>query len=288
MYIPDIRQSDAWSSYLKMYGWKSLKLSNGSTLRIARYILSNRAQLLRPNNLYKGDLKEIDELCKKNGVLFVKISPDQDQNTGVFKSFGYKITKNIDLPPKTMVIHLSKSIDTLWNNLTNGCRYSINKSRRDEDKIEFIQKPNIDELNNYYNLMRKRGRKKKYYIPNMKDHIETVKAFKDKVFIGNVYNKSGDILGTKLFLGFNQGVWGMYSATTKLGQKSCGGYKLLWESFEYFKELGYKRMDLGGMTDDRVKKLSKKWEGYTFFKKQFNGEIVTFPMPYIKYFNIFV
>lgn len=288
MYATDIRQSDAWSSYLKMYGWNSLKLSSGSTLRITSYILSNRAQLLRPAILHEDDLKEIDALCKKNKVLFVKISPNQHQNTDIFKPFGYRKTKNIDLMPNTMFIDISKSIDILWGDLTTGCRYSINKSNRSEDRVEFLQNPSIDELNNYYSLLRKRGRKKSFYVQNLKDHTEKVKAFGDKAFIGNVYNKSGDILGTKLFLGFNHGVWGMYAATTELGQKSCGGYKLLWESFDYFKRLGYKTMDLGGITDDRIKKLSKKWVGYTFFKKQFNGEVITFPLPYIKYFNIFV
>ena len=288
MDVTYIRQSDAWSSYLKMYGWKSLKLSNGSTLRLTGYILSNRAQLLRPVTLREKDLKEIDELCKKNKVLFVKISPNQYQNTDIFDTFGYRKTKKIDLEPNTVLIDLSKSIATLRKALTSGCRYSINKSDRAKDKVEFLQNPNSDELNKFYSLVGQRGKKKNFYVQNLKDYIEKVKAFGDKAFIGNVYNNEGDILGTKLFLCFKEGVWGMHAATTPLGQKSCGGYKLLWDSFKYFKGLGYKSMDLGGITDERIKGLSKKWAGYSYFKKQFSGEVITFPLPYIKYFNVFL
>lgn len=284
MHATDIRQSDAWSNYLEMYGWNSLKLTSGPTLRITSYILSNRAQLLRPNILHEADLKEIDELCKKNGVLFIKISPSQKQDIRIFESFGYKKSNRIDLPPREMVLDLSKNISDTWSNLTKGCRYSISKSRRDEDKFEFIQNPSVHVLKNFHKALSERKRIKNFYAPGLKNHIELVRAFGDNAFIGNVYNRNEDLLGTKMFLGFKECVWGIFAATTKLGQKSCGGYNLLWESLEYFKKLGYKTMDLGGMSDDRVKRLSKKWAGYTFFKKQFNGKVVTFPMPYIKYF----
>jgi lipid II:glycine glycyltransferase (peptidoglycan interpeptide bridge formation enzyme) len=270
-----------------MYGWKSLKLSNGAILRLTKYIFFNRAQLLRPVALKESDLAEIDSLCKKNKVLFVKISPNQNQNTKILESFGYKKTKKIDIEPNTMIIDLSKETKNLRETLTSGCRYSINKSNKAEDRVEFIRNPNNSEITKYYNLVGKRGKKKKFYVQNLNDHVEKVKAFGKDAFIGNVYNKKGEILGTKFFLCYKRGVWGLHAATTPLGQKSCGGYKLLWDSFEYFKKLGYKTMDLGGITDERTKKYSKEWAGYTYFKKQFNGEVTTFPMPYIKYFSPF-
>lgn len=285
--IEDIRQSDSWSTYLARYNWQSFKLGENITIRTTPILFLNKAHILRPKTLSKENLGDIDAFCKQHKIFFIKISPNYGQDLEILKKYGYKETKSIELPSKTMVIDLEKTDNQLWNNLTSKGRYNIRKADRDQNYTSFIRKPNKKQIDIFYEKLQHRSRKKNFYVQSKNELSDRLNAFGDNVYIANVFNKNKRLLGTKLFFGHDKGIWGIYAATTALGQKSCGGYKLLWDSFEYFRKLGYKQMDLDGLYDERLKKLSQKWIGYTYFKRQFKGKEILFPMPYVKYFNIF-
>lgn len=280
----DIRQSDNWSRYQEMYGWKSLTLSQGHVLRFNSFLIFNTARLQRPKPLCDNDMDEINKVCTKNNIAFLKISPSHKQDISILKKHNYKETKNIEFPPTTMFIDLNKGLNTLWSNLSNGCRYSINRSGREGDYVEIFRNPEGDVVNNYYDIIQQRGRKKGYYVLSLRDHACKVSKFTNEAFIFNVYNKEGTPLGTKLFLGFNNNIWYMHGGITELGQKSKGNYKLLWQAISYFNNLGYNNMDIEGLDDVRLKKRTAKWKGYSHFKKRFKGTTVEFPLPHQKIF----
>lgn len=278
----DIRQSPNWSSYLEMYGWKSIPLSNGSILRTIPFIFFKAAKLQRPTPLNKDDLDEIDALCKKERVLQLKVFPAIGQNVSLLSAYHYKTSRSVDIPPTTMLIDLTKSIEDLEKNLSSGCRYSINRSKREGDHVDIVRNPSNELISHFFDLVSERGKRKGFYTQSLRDYKRKVEAFGNDAFIAYAYNKSGEPLGAKMYLGFKDSVWYIHGGTTEIGQKSKGGYKLLWDSILYFKELGYVHFDLEGLTDMRFKKQSKKWQGYTDFKNKFNGEVVEYPMPMSK------
>ena len=102
----DIRQSDAWSNYLKMYGWISWRLPSGAVLRTTKFPFFSVAKIHRAHCLNRNDLKEAERVYKANKVLYSKISPSVDQDLSVLESFGYKRRGGIDLPPRTIFINL--------------------------------------------------------------------------------------------------------------------------------------------------------------------------------------
>lgn len=285
MDIIDTRQSDEWSKYLEMYHWESVRLSNGSILRMVPLLGVKFAKLQRPKPLTKGDLEEIDRICKKNRTVFIRIFPNLKQDVSILEKHKYKVDNSTDSPPKTMLMDLQKDQQKLWNNLSKGCRYSINRANRYGVKVEIIQNPKTEDIENFHKLIAKRGKKKNYHVQSMQDQKHKVKVFGDQSYIANAYDKEGNILGTKMFLGLNNNIWYFSGGTSELGQKSKGGYKLLWDSIVYFKDKGYEVMDLEGLADDRLKDKTKSWRGYTEFKLKFNGEIIEYPLPYKKYFN---
>jgi lipid II:glycine glycyltransferase (peptidoglycan interpeptide bridge formation enzyme) len=75
----------------------------------------------------------------------------------------------------------------------------------------------------------------------------------------------------------------MYSGITKPGEKSCGNYQLMWECLKYFKQRGYNTLDMEGLSDNRLKRQTKRWKNYSDYKMQFGGNIVDYPLPYEKY-----
>ncbi len=284
MGIIDIRQSDNWSTYQKNYGWKSHKLSSGIIVRTTNILFFKIAKLHRPAPLNIYDLNELNNICKENKIIHLKISPHPKQDLGLLQSFGYKKSQNVEITSKTSYINLENDENALWKNLTGGCRTSITKSLKAQDATNFIKNPSNQQLEACHKTVKAGAKNRGVFLFGVNDFKQKADAFGSETFIGNVFAKNGELLGTKLFLGFNGAIWGMHAGTTKLGKSSSGGYKLLWDSFNYFKKLGYTTMDLEGLADDRFKKLTSHWKGYTFYKLQFGGKIVEFPLPYSKFF----
>ena len=281
--ITDIRQSDNWSKYLALYGWKSIKTRNGSILRINGNFLTCRANLQIPSELSSKDLEEIENICRRSDVHILKISPNHKQDVSFLEDRGYKQTNQIELIPNTVFLDLSLGAENLFSLFTRSCRYSINKANRDGCYTEIVRNPTPAETLDFYKTLSLRAKKKKFTILGLKDVQKKADVFGVDSFICNVFDSKDRLLGTKLFLGHCGGVWGMHSGTTELGQKSTGGYKLLYDCIPYFIPLGYKKMDLGGVSDVRLKNLSKKWEEYSHYKREFNGEVVYYSLPYYKW-----
>jgi len=279
----DIRQSDHWSNYLKMYGWTSHKLPSGAILRTAKFPFFSVAKIQRAYCLTVDDLKEAEHIFKIHRVLYSKVSPSVDQDLHILVSFGYKRRGGIDLPPRTVFINLQQDEDTLWRNLTKDCRYCINRSCREGDRVEMVQDPNGKIVEKYYKVVNDRSQKTRFYTPSLLDHLEKVKCFGKESFICTAYSEDGRVLGAKMFLGFNGCVWYMYSGITKPGEKSCGNYQLMWECLKYFKQRGYNTLDMEGLSDNRLKRQTKRWKNYSDYKMQFGGNIVDYPLPYEKY-----
>lgn len=284
MHTIDIRQSDFWSDYLRLYNWTSIKTSNNSILRINDYLFTKRASVQMPHPLKSNDLIEIESICRSNKVLFIKVSPNFAQDIEVLKAHNYKKTTKIELAPNTMTIDLTTGFTTIWENFSSNCRYSIHKSERDGCYTKIIKNPSYLDILNFYKLLTSIGRAKHFVIPSLQDILKKVEVFGDESFLCNIYNKDAELLGSKFFLGFDNAVWGLHSATTTLGQKSTGGYKLLSDCLKYFCENNYKQMDLGGIYDNRLKELTNNWRGYSHFKQEFNGKVTYFSLPYVKWF----
>lgn len=287
MKIIDIRQSHAWSEYLKLYGWKSIELSNSNYIRVNSFLFTNRASIQFPSGFDVQELEEISAVCKQHKVLFLKISPADECNGILLKEQGYRQTKQIEIAPNTVRIDLAMPEMSLWETFSSNCRYSVRKAVKDGHRVEFIQLPSQKDLQMCREVLEFRGKKMGFYVPSIKDLTKKVLAFGSEAFVCNIYNHNNQLTGSKFFLGYNGGIWGLHSGTSAVGQKSTAGYMLLWECMKYFKSLGYSFMDIGGISDLRLKHFFKQWNNYSSFKKEFNGELYTFDLPYIKYFGVF-
>jgi lipid II:glycine glycyltransferase (peptidoglycan interpeptide bridge formation enzyme) len=57
---------------------------------------------------------------------------------------------------------------------------------------------------------------------------------------------------------------------------------LTWEAIKLAKKLNCARFDFEGITDERWP-LTRKWAGFTRFKKSFGGQAVTYPGNFIRW-----
>lgn len=271
-----------WSEYLSTYNWVSVKLADGSILRIMPFGFFSFAKLQRPGLLDEKALQEIKEVCGDNKVVSITIFPSQDQNEQVLIRSGYKQVKKTDIPSKTMLIDLQCDTNVLESRLSKSCKYSINRANREGVTTDYIENPSEQDMAVFHALVSKRGRKKNFFVQSLRDYQAKVRIFGHSSYLINVHDKNGDILGAKFFLGFEDNVWYIHGGTSEMGQSCKAGYKLMQDSTLYFKELNYKTLDLEGLADDRMKNETKGWLGYTHFKNKFGGDVVEYPLPYSK------
>ena len=284
--IPDIRQSPNWGRYLEWIGWKEYRTQENINVEIMNIKFGSLIKVQHPAVLSDEDVKEIEDIAVKNRALFIKIEPYIDLDTSVLLDNGYVVSLSPLAPPATIYVNLTLDESVLWKNISKSGRYSIRRAGSEGAEVGFYKNPSTDILEKFYNLSRESSKKQGFSIQNFADLKEKAEAFKDECFVVLGFDKNGTITGGKFFLGYENGIWYLHAGTTEQGRKIDVGHKMMWDSFLYFKSLGYKVMDMDGIDDDRFPNFTKNWGGFSYFKEKFGGEIVRFPYPYIKYLNL--
>ena len=282
----DLRQSDEWSEYLKLYGIKSVKTSSGVVVRLLPIMFTSALKVYRPANLSFEDINEIKDLGKKNKSMLIKIEPSFNQNVKVFEKAGFIDVKSATISPKTIRIDLLKSEESLWKDMSGSARYSVRRAYRENVKVLIDENPSEHILEEFYDMAKKRADEKNYYIQGFADLKRKVSIFKKKSYLVRAYGITGALLSAKFYLGYENCVWYLHGGTSEEGQKTKAGYAVCWESIKYFKRAGYKILDWDGIYDERFPGLTKRWLNLTDFKMKFGGEVVVYPSPVAIYNNI--
>jgi len=282
----DIRQSDNWAECLKLYNWNTFKTSNGNNIYILKTPVGGFVKIQRPKLLNESELDEIDKICKENNALFIKLDPNIGQDLHMLKQKGYRLSKELLCPSLTLYINMEKMETELWNGLSHSAKYSINRAKREGAYTELVQNPDEEQLEKFYKVYLETAKYRKLSIKNIADLKKRVEVFKNESYIVFVYDKEKNLVGCKFYLGHKGNIWYIYGGTSSKGRvKSKAGYLLMWSSILYFKEKGYKYLDLEGISDPRLPKSIVSWGGFSHFKERFNGTLVEFPWPQIKYFS---
>lgn len=285
----DMRQTDEWAEYLRFLGWKNERTSNGTLVnfrKLSFFPFGKVVKVQRPFPLLKKkDLEEIENLSRKQKALFIKIEPNVGQNTQILRNYGYTYSLFPLIPTKTLFIHLYKSEDELWKDISKSGKYKINRAKREGAEVRFFQNPDKKILEEYHVMHVYTGKQKKFYVQPFKDLVKKVQIFGDNSHLVMVYNKDGSLAGGKFYVCKGENVLYLYGGTSAEGRQTNAGYALLWESILYLKKHGYKLLDLEGLDDDRFPSFTKDWGGFSYFKEKFGGESVEFPHPHIKYLH---
>ncbi len=286
MITSDIRQSDEWAENMKMYGWDFIRTPGGVNVGFLHSRLGSFVKIQRPRLLNEKDLEEIEDLCKKHRAFFIKIETSYGQNIEILTKNAYIASSNIMSPASTIYMDLELSEKVLWENISKGARYSIKRAQREGTHTKFYIHPDEEVLKQFYELYKQTGIKKKYGIKSFDDIVKRTRTFGDKSYLVCVYDKEGKLVGAKYYLGYKENVWYIFGGTSDQGRvKSKAGYELMWQSILYLKNEGYKILDLDGIFDERFPTYLDWWGGFSHFKERFGGQVIQFPVPYVKYLH---
>ncbi|HSX39593.1 MAG TPA: hypothetical protein VLI92_03315, partial [Candidatus Saccharimonadales bacterium] len=260
----------------------------GIDVEVLHNPLGGFIKVQKPDQVTPQDLEEIEKIAAEQKALLMIIEPSLAQNLDQLYSAGFVKSNFFLTPVKTLILDLQKTETELWNDLSHSCKYSINRAKREKNTVEFYTNPSEEKLKEFFAVYKETGVAKKYPTKTWEDLKKRVEAFKDKSHLALTYDANHVLDGGKFYVGYLDNVWYIYGGTSAVGRKNKSGYLLLWESMLELKKLGYQKLDLDGVYDPRFPSFFNTWSGFTHFKEKFGGEIVTFPVAHVKYYNKFL
>lgn len=272
--MTDLRQSLNYSKYMQSIGWRVEKIPQFVYIRRIPF-LDSIIKIQRPSG--KINFQKIDHLAKKHHALFVKLEPQQLNNDTMkqLDNHGFRQDKWPLLPPKTIHLDLTKSEKQLLKEMAKDTRSSLCKAEKQDIKI--LRYKDIKE---FHQGFKKYGRG---YIPKIKELQSLVNCFgKDALLL--VAKKKNEVFAGAVFLITGKTAYYFYAFTSPQGRKNFSQYLIVWRAIKELKKQAIKILDLEGIYDPRFK-FTRRWQGFSHFKKSFGGEEITFPGSFSKYYH---
>jgi len=277
--MTDLRQSPQYAKYIKSIGWK-VEQAKGYYIFIRKIPLTpfSIIKIQRPERI---PFEKIDQLAKKYRALAVYLEPSIINHQSLTIKHDYHLSKSPFLPTKTIHLDLTPSGEKILAQMEKDARYGIRKAKK-----EALQLIKVKDLVKFHQAWRKSVSWQRW-VPSLKSLQSLRKAFgKQAIFLtashfNQLNHQSEPIAGTIILL-VNKTAYYYYAFTSQEGRKKYAQYLLVWEAIKLAKKKGCKIFDFEGIEDPRYKD-TKKWAGFSHFKKSFGGKEVIFPGAFIKF-----
>jgi lipid II:glycine glycyltransferase (peptidoglycan interpeptide bridge formation enzyme) len=279
-----ILQTEQWAQVKENYGWSSIKKiwrASESSVEAAGLILERKSRIGRIGPelkiLYcpRGPLLDwnvkttrqqilggLEELCKKENAIFVKIDPEVIEATGIPGSKDERMfpigdtvcqelterkwkysTSQIQFR-NTVFIDLRKSEEEILKRMKQKTRYNIHLAEKKDVKVRIA---NSNELLHLYKIYAETSirdnfviRPQSYYLSVWKSFIEAGLAFP---LIAEVEEKI--VAGLFLFI-LGTKAWYLYGMSSQDHREKMPNYLLQWEAIKIAKNKGCTNYDLWG------------------------------------------
>lgn len=283
----ELRQSPNYAGYMSRTGWEVLKLKNGVSV-YKRQLWKLGCVMKIQRFEWPIDLKEVDELAKEHGSLFVKLEPDiqiKNQKSKIkniikgLRMRGFRPDNWPLAPPTTRVLDLSLSEEQLLNQFSVNCRRNIKKAA--SNKLEVISNKN----HLFYKHWQRTARKRNLAIPSWHNLQEMKKSFGEDMKVLSVL-KNDVWLGGVVLLKVKKRMYYFFATVNEQGKTLRASYLAVWEGVKLSKRLGCKVWDWEGVADARYKATNDAaWRGFGEFKSKFGGEEVQYAGSFVKYYG---
>lgn len=285
----DARQFPQWGKYLSQIGWKVEKIPGGQIfIRPIPFLGCSIIKIQRlPNPIL---FAKIDQLAKKYHALTAIIEPDlKGFEEKVFLKNGFQKSVNMSLSETaTMKINLKLSSAKLWASISENARRNIKKAQVNNltvKKVYLAKSKDETDFKIFFDLLKNLSQDKKFFIPGFGEFQKKMLAFKENSLLLFAFEKEKPV--ASVWLGYYQdtAVY-MHVGINQRGYELLANYLLVWEAFGEAQKRGCSEFDFEGLYDPRFPNLRKKWVNFSEFKKRFHGQLIEYPPPYLKNYNI--
>ncbi|MEX0587369.1 MAG: hypothetical protein WD159_01260, partial [Patescibacteria group bacterium] len=149
--------------------------------------------------------------------------------------------------------------------------------------------------------LKETGRRQKFWTGSFEQLQTKVNAFGKDALVFLVYRTGNAVAGALVLVAGDtasfrketsrsNGGTAFYhhTASSRAGRELFAPYLLMWEIFKSLKAAGsrqkVKYLEFEGVADPRFPQ-TKKWEGFTVFKRKWGGEELEFPAPLVKHYH---
>jgi len=312
----DLRQSVGWGKYLQHLGWSVEEIKNkkpGIKIYIKKIpFLGAVIKIQRPAEI--PPIEEIDRIAKKHRALFVKIEPVGNAQSAFRREGGFSSQEPVagfepdptpNLPTRTIQVDLSKTEEELWKNLSQDARQSVRKAQSYKLQVASFKwgEPGFEKaLNEFHRLLKETGHRQKFWTGDYAQLKAKADAFQKDCLVFLVFpNKSINqpIAGALVLLtgdtasfrketsrSLEGTAFYHHTASNETGRKLFAPYILMWEIIKEIKgrKPGIGHLEFEGIVDPRFPQ-TKRWEGFTVFKRKWGGDEIEFPAPLIKHYH---
>jgi lipid II:glycine glycyltransferase (peptidoglycan interpeptide bridge formation enzyme) len=280
-----ILQSGAWGELKSSFGWKVVRMINGECG--AQILFRKLPGRFTIGYIPKGPvgqsgelITELDEVCRENRAIFLKIEPDiWEPEKALFldKQAGLVKTKSVQ-PQRTVVISLDGTDDELLGRMKQKTRYNIHLAEK-----KGIEVRSSDDIQTFHNMSEITGKRDRFGVHSLNYYNKVLELFKPAghADLLMAYYEDHPVAGLIVF-GIGDMAWYMYGASSDEERNRMPTYLLQWEAMKWARKMNCKFYDLWGIPDVDEEVLeaefSKKhshdglWGVYRF-KRGFGGEV---------------
>lgn len=265
--MSDLRQAPEYAQWMRAIGWQ---VENGMFIKKLPLVPWSFIKIQRQKN-------PIDfTAAQKYKAIQIKIEPAWDDKTD-YQTLGFKPDKAPLLPTKTIWLDLTKNKRLLLKQMRSKTRYNINKHKQ---TVKVYRGKEIGKavLRKFYEIYKANAKKQKFWGLNFNNLNHLIASFGEKAYLLWV-----DKQGGLLMLIYDQAAYYSHNASSQAGRDKFVPTLLTWEAIKLAKKLGCKKFDFEGIADSRFP-ITKKWQGFTRFKKSFGGIEVEYRDSFSKYF----
>lgn len=289
-------QTRAWGDLKSAFGWSVRRIVVGDVgvqILIKRLFPGIRMAYI-PRGPWKDAwtilFPEINDLCRKESIAFLKIEPDQwehnslnlQQPQGFIRSFH-----NIQ-PPRTLLIDLDGDEKTVMGRMKQKTRYNINLALKKGVVVRTISDTKL-----FHSLLEITSDREQFGVHSLQYYQLAYDLFHPicgcELFLAEFDNSPLAVL-----MAFAQGdrAWYLYGGSSNLHRDRMPTYLIQWEAIRWAKSLGCREYDLWGIPDvneteleaNFLSKADGLWGVYRF-KRGFGGDIRRSIGPFDKIYN---
>ena len=295
-----VLQTWEWGEIKSRTGWKPWRLileDNGEIVAAASVLerrlpglqipifYASRGPVLdwQDEALFDAVLREIRQLAKQRGAIFLKVDPDIPSTAGTLREYllrrGFRSAESKKgfegVQPKYVFrLDISPDEDTLLAQMHQKTRYNVRLAQK---KGVVIRRGTRNDLPEFYRVLKETTERDKFlvraysYFEDMYDTL--VPAGLAELFIGEY---QGQIVAGTLAFVIGQKAWYIYGASSNAHRNVMPNYLIQWEMIRWAKAQGCTIYDFRGVPGPSQLSEDYPLYGLYRFKKGFNGDYTEF------------
>jgi lipid II:glycine glycyltransferase (peptidoglycan interpeptide bridge formation enzyme) len=279
-------QTAEWGELKSAFGWEPVRIITGDE---GAQILFRRLPLgftvgYMPKPVFSDQWPviseqfwaEVDDVCRRKRAVFLKIEPDEWDDSPRTPHPALRTSLHNIQPPRTIVVDLSGSEDDLLARMKQKCRYNV---RLAEKKGVTVRAS--DDVAGFHQMMLVTGGRDGFGVHSREYYQKAYDLFHADGSAGLLVAEfEGKPLAALMVFARGQRAWYVYGASTDEERNRMPTYLLQWEAMRWARAHGCTEYDLWGVPDTNEATLEAQFEsrhdglwGVYRFKRGFGGQL---------------